>query len=98
MKSLPVTKFEKQEIFTLKNGKCYEHISKLFFKEYYWKLILATNTCPTVINKWEELYNYVHFNWEHIFELPYITTCETYLQNLQYQIIFCKKIYQYMLT
>ena len=51
LKSLPVMKFEKQKKLTLKIGKSYKHISKLSCEEYYWKLISATNTLPTVINK-----------------------------------------------
>ena len=86
LKSLPVMKFEKQEKLTLKIGKSYKHISKLTCKDFYWKLICTTNTCPAVINKWEELYNYVNLKWEHIFGQLYLTTCETSLQNLQYQI------------
>ena len=42
---------------------------------------------PTSLEKWEELYYYVDFNWEHIFQLPYLTATETSLQSMQYQII-----------
>jgi len=62
-------------------------INTITCKEIYWELISKLTDRPTAFAKWEELYYYVNFEWEHILRLPYNVARETSLQSLQYQII-----------
>ena len=62
-------------------------INKITSKDYYWDLINRTKLCPTAVNKWEELFYYVKFDWKQLFSLPYQVTLETSLQSMQYQIL-----------
>jgi len=71
----------------VKIGTKHKEIIHIKCKEFYWHQLNKTYETPTAVNKWEELYYYVHFDWRHIFSLPYETTSETSLQSLQYQIL-----------
>ena len=71
----------------IKIGLTHKHLLRIRCKDFYWHLINKIHETPTAVLKWEELYYYVDFNWNNIFTLPYVTTSETVLQSMQYQII-----------
>ena len=71
----------------IKINKTNKPINVLLNKEIYWELIEKQRQRPTAIEKWEEMYYYVNFEWDYIFTLPYRIARETYLQSLQFQIL-----------
>ena len=71
----------------IKIGLNHKHLVRIRCKDFYWHLINIIHETPAAVLKWEELYYYVDFNWNNIFTLPYVTTSETVLQSMQYQII-----------
>ena len=79
--------FSLQEDLSIKIGNSYKKITKVLCKEFYWQLVNKVCQRPTAIEKWEELYYYITFDWKHIFTLPYLTASETSLQSMQFQII-----------
>ena len=89
LKSQPlnVNQFTSLEELSIKIGNKYKKISKTVCREFYWQFINTVFHRPTALEKWEELYYYVQFNWKHIFSLPYLTASETSLQSMQFQII-----------
>ena len=68
-------------------GKQKTCIKEIKCRDIYWELINRLQIRPTAANKWEEIYYYVNFDWEHIYSLPYKVARETYLQSLHFQII-----------
>ena len=79
--------FTLQEDLSMKIGNRYKKITKVLCKEFYWQLVNKVCHRPTAIEKWEELYYYITFDWKHIFSIPYLTASETSLQSIQFQII-----------
>ena len=65
----------------------HKHLSEIKSKEFYTDLINRNYTTPTAVQKWEEKYFYVNFDWNNIFKLPYLSTRETIIHSLQYQIL-----------
>ena len=55
-------------------------------RSVYWHLINKIGKTATSCLKWEDIYN-TKFDWKEIFLIPYKITQESFLQNLQYQII-----------
>ncbi len=68
-------------------NKVEKYIGTITCREFYWEFVHQQRDRPTAIEKWEEIYYYVNFEWEYIFSLPYKVARATYLQSLQYQII-----------
>jgi len=62
-------------------------ITGLKCRDFYWEYVSKMAIKPTCIDKWEEYYYYVNFDWKYIFTLPYLVARETKLQSLQYQIL-----------
>ena len=77
----------KQNLLVLKINNMEKNVMDLCCKDYYWEFISKRAVKPTAIDKWEELYYYIDFNWQIIFTIPYIVARETKLQSLQYQIL-----------
>ena len=72
---------------TLKIQKVAIPIIDITCKEIYWELLSKFKVRPIALSRWEDLYIFVHFEWEHIFRIPYTVARETSLHSLQYQII-----------
>ena len=68
-------------------NKIEKDIEDLHCKDLYWLFIGKKCVKPTSIDKWEENYYYVDFDWHYLFTLPYKVARETKLQSLQYQIL-----------
>ena len=64
-------------------------------RSVYWHLINKIGKTATACLKWEDTYN-TKFDWNEIFLIPYKITQESFLQNLQYQILHrfypCNKV------
>ena len=82
-----------------KNTK--KSIEKITSKEIYQIIISKKIEEPTSIETWTERFPFlVNLEWSKIYKLPFQTTCEPYLQSLQYKIlnrvINCKdKLYKW---
>ena len=65
----------------------YYDITKIKCKDFYWFLIQRKYVRPKALEKWEETYYYVQFDWKNIYSIPYLCCRETSLQSMQYKII-----------
>jgi len=77
----------KSNSVTLKINHVEKNMLNLKCKDFYWEYVVKKAASPKCIEKWEELYYYVDFDWKLLFSLPYIVARETKLQSLQYQIL-----------
>jgi hypothetical protein len=58
-------------------------------QDIYWSFIniMTEKKRPNCINRWESIYNIDADKWSHIFQVPFKSCRETYLQSFQYRII-----------
>ena len=78
---------DKPNVLMVKINNVEKDIKDLRCKDYYWEYISKYTVKPTALDRWEELYYYIDFNWQNIFTLPYLVARETKLQSLQFQIL-----------
>ena len=64
-----------------------KEVKHLKCKDFYWEFVSKKHVVPKSIQKWEEYYYYIDFDWKHLFKLPYIVARETKLQSLQFQVL-----------
>jgi hypothetical protein len=72
---------------TVKIDGSYQPISTIRCKTLYRLLVKQKYVRSTSLEKWEENYYYVNFDWAELFKIPYKNCRETYIQSMQYQII-----------
>ena len=82
-----VNVLDNQNVLTVKINNSSKDVCELECRELYWEYVSKQAVSPTCIAKWEEIYYFVDFDWEHLFCLPYTVARETKLQSLQYQIV-----------
>ena len=56
-------------------------------KDFYWEMFRKKCMTPKCIEKWEEVYYYITFDWENIYQIPFLVARETELQSSQYKVI-----------
>jgi hypothetical protein len=79
--------FQPIEDGTISINNKQKHIRQIRCNEFYKTLVTRKLTRPTALNKWEENYFYVNFDWPDLFNIPYVSSKETSLQSLQFQIV-----------
>lgn len=62
-------------------------LEKLTCRDIYWAEVNKKVVRPTAFNKWEAEFFYADFDWQVVCKIPYISSRETKLQSLQYQIV-----------
>ena len=69
-------------------GNKIKNIEDVTSKEIYRVIINKKIQEPTSINTWIDMFPFlINLEWNKIFKLPFITTCEPYLQSFQYKIL-----------
>ena len=56
-------------------------------KDFYWEFVSKKFVVSKSIQKWEEYYYYLDFDWKYLFKLPYLVARETKLQSLQFKVL-----------
>ena len=69
-------------------GGVLKNIKHITCKDFYWCIIAnSLKDGPTCVNKWRELFNIEHEEWESIFSLSFKCTMESKLQAFQFSIL-----------
>ena len=69
-------------------GNIIKNIADVTSKQIYQKTIDKKIQEPTSINTWIDMFPFLmDLEWNKIFKLPFLTTCEPYLQSFQYKIL-----------